>query len=59
MTTLEKYPLRMRFLKIIAANLMARDMRCDSQDRNATAVTIIEAVDQVQITWTTTSGTDR
>src|SRR4051812_42255334 len=47
----------MRFLKIPATDLIARNLRGDCQDRNTASMTVIQAVDQVHITGTTTTGT--
>jgi hypothetical protein len=46
----------MCFLKVIAADLIAGDMRSDGQDRNPASVTIVQTIDQVEITWPATPG---
>src|SRR4030095_16309363 len=46
------------FLKVSAADFMAGDLRRDGEDGHPTAVTVVEAVDQMQITGATTCGAD-
>jgi hypothetical protein len=41
--------LRMRFLEVGAADFGARDVRGDRQDRNAAALAVIQAVDEVEV----------
>ena len=43
-------PFRVGFLEVPAAELAARYVRGDRQDGNAASMTIIQAVDQVQVT---------
>ena len=47
----------MCFLKIITTNLIAKDMGSDSQNRHTASVTVIQAINQMQITGTTTPRT--
>ena len=56
---LAKQVLRVRFLKVIAPDLAARDLRRDCYHRHARAMAIEEPVDQVQIAWPTTAGANR
>ena len=37
---------------------MAWNLRRDGEDGNTAAMTVVESVDQMQVTGTTTSGTD-
>src|SRR5882757_39257 len=46
-------------LKISAANFPARNLCGNSEDRNAAALTIVEAIDQMHVPGATTSGTYR
>src|SRR5262245_15615664 len=46
------------FLKVAAADFMAGDLRRDGEDGHPAAVTVVEAVDQVQIPRTATAGAD-
>src|SRR2546430_432890 len=46
------------FLKIAAADFRAGNLRRDGEDGHTTAVTVVEAVDQMQITGATTAGAD-
>ena len=39
----------MRFLEVGAADLGARDVRGDRQDRNAAALAIVQAVDEMEV----------
>jgi hypothetical protein len=56
MAALREQMFRPRFLKISTSNLIAWYLRRDGEDRHAAALTIVEAVNQVKITWTTASG---
>jgi hypothetical protein len=47
----------MCFLKITATDLIAGYMRGNGQNWNAAAMTVIQAIDEVRITGTTTPGT--
>src|SRR5882672_716632 len=46
-------------LKISTANFLARNLCGDGEDRNAAALTVIEAVNQMHVAGATTSGTYR
>jgi hypothetical protein len=46
MTAIQEQPVRVRFLKIAAPNLIAWYMRGDSQHRNPVLVAVAQAVDQ-------------
>jgi hypothetical protein len=46
----------MRLLKVAASYLITRNLRCNREYRNAIAMTIEEAVDEVKIAWTTTAS---
>ena len=48
----------MGFLKIAAADFRAGNLRGDGEDRDPAAVTVVEAVDQMEITGATTAGAD-
>jgi hypothetical protein len=41
-------------LKVVDAYFRAWDMRCNSENRNAAAVAVEQAVDEMQITWAAT-----
>jgi hypothetical protein len=56
MAALAKQAFRARLLKIIAADFIARNMRCNRQDRDAAAVAIIKSVDQMQVARPATSS---
>src|SRR5437879_7068295 len=58
MATLGEEMLRVGFLKVAAADFMAGDLRGDGEDRDTTAVTVVEAVDQMEIARATTAGAD-
>src|SRR5262245_3128861 len=49
---------RMSFLKIAAPDFMAWNLSGDGEDGNTATVTIVEPVDQMEITRAATSGTD-
>jgi hypothetical protein len=53
---LREQMLRMNFLKVCTPDLAAGDLCGDCQDGNPTAVAIIKAVDQVQISGTAAPG---
>jgi hypothetical protein len=55
-TALSKQMLRVRLLKIIAADFVTGDLRGKGEHRNTASVTVIKAVDQVQVAWAATSG---
>src|SRR5260370_806747 len=46
-------------LKVSTTDFAARNLRGDRQNGNAAAMTVVEAVDQVQVPGTTTPGADR
>ena len=46
----------MRLLKVVAADLLPRDVRGDGQYRNPAAVGVIQTVDQVQVARSATGG---
>ena len=48
----------MGFLEVSAAKLTARYMRGDRQHRNAASMTVIQAVDQMQVAWSRTPRAD-
>jgi hypothetical protein len=54
-TALSKQMLRVRLLKIIAADFVTGDLRGKGEHRNTASVTVIKAVDQVQVAWAATS----
>ena len=56
MAALCKDLLRACFLKIVAANFAAGDLRGNGEHGDAAAVAIIEAVDEVQIAGAATAG---
>jgi hypothetical protein len=56
MTALFEQVLRMRFLKILAPNLRAGNMRRDRQNRHSTPLTVIKTVDEMKVTRSTASG---
>ena len=58
MAALAKQLLRVGFLKVAAADFMTGDLRGDGEDRHPAAVTVVEAVDQVQIAGTTAACAD-
>ena len=47
------------FLKIAASYFAARNLRRNRQHRDTTAMAVVEAVDQMQVSRPATSGTDR
>jgi hypothetical protein len=47
---------RMRRLEVIDTDLAARDVCGDRKDGHIVAVGIVQAVDQVKVSWTTASG---
>ena len=49
---------RMGLLEVSASYFIARDLRCDGENRYSAAVTVVEPVDQVQISGTATSSTN-
>ena len=59
MAAIAKKLVGMGFLKVVATNLMAGNLRGDSQHRHAAAVAIVKPVDQVHITRPATSGANR
>jgi hypothetical protein len=59
MAAIAKKLVGMGFLKVVAKNLLAGNLRRDGQDRHAAAVAIVEPVNQVHITRPATSGANR
>src|SRR5207249_1352365 len=57
-TALREKMFRMGFLKISATDFITRDLRRNGQNRHPTAVRIIEAIDQMEIAGSATSGAD-
>src|SRR5207245_1727330 len=51
--------LRMGLLKVAASDLRAWNVRGDGEHRDATAVTVVEPVDQMEVPGAATSGADR
>src|SRR5215471_3261424 len=49
---------RLGFLKISAADFAAGNLRCDGEDGDTAAVRVIQPVDQMEISGTTTSSAD-
>jgi hypothetical protein len=58
-TALRKDVLRVRFLKIVASDLGARNLRGDGENRNTTAMAVIEAIDQMEIAGAATPRAHR
>ena len=56
MTALRKQMFRVRLLKISAADFVAGNLRRNGQHGDSPTMTIIEAVDQMEIAWTAASG---
>src|SRR6516225_1844773 len=56
MATITEKLVGMGFLKVVAADLLARNLRGDGQHRHSAAVAIIKAVDQMHVAWPATSG---
>src|ERR1700689_1691637 len=50
---------RVGLLEVSAADFVAGDLRRDGEDGNAAAVTVVESVDQVQISGTAAPGAPR
>src|SRR3984957_4962834 len=59
MAALREEMLGIGLLKISAANFPARNLCGNSEDWNAAALTVVEAIDQMHIPGATTSGTYR
>jgi hypothetical protein len=59
MAALRKEVVWVRFLEIAASDFTARYLRGNRQDRNAAAVTVIQTVDQMQVTWAATPRAHR
>src|SRR5580698_667943 len=59
MAALREKILGISLLKICAANFTARNLCGNSEDRNAVALTVVEAINQMHVAGATTSGTDR
>src|ERR1019366_5885975 len=50
---------RVSLLEILASDFIARNMACNGEDRNTTAVGIVQSINQVQIPRATAPGTHR
>ena len=59
MTAFVEKLLRMRLLEISGADLTRWDLRGDGEDRHAGAMTVKQAVDEMQVSRPATAGTDR
>ena len=59
MAALREEMLRMSLLKVSAADFVTRNLSGNGQDGDAAAMTIVEAVDQVQVPGTAASGANR
>src|SRR5438445_12544185 len=59
MTALRKQMFRVCLLKISAADFVAGNLRRNGENGNSTAMTIVEAVDQMEIARAAASGTHR
>src|SRR6201993_675611 len=59
MAALREEMLGISLLKISAANFPARNLCGDSEDWNAAALTVVEAINQMHVARATTSGTNR
>ena len=57
-TALGEEMFRLGFLKISAADFMAWNLRRDGEDGDTAAMTVVESVDQMQVTGAATSGAD-
>ena len=53
MTALREEVLRVRLLEVVASNFAARDLCRNRENRDAAAMAIVKAVDEVKISWTT------
>ncbi len=58
MAALGEEMLRVGFLKIAAADFSAWNLRSYGENRNTATVTVVEPVDQMQVTGTATAGAD-
>jgi hypothetical protein len=52
-TALREEVLRVRLLDVVASNFAARDLCRNRENRDAAAMAIVKAVDEVKISWTT------
>ena len=59
MRALGEQVFRMGRLEIMAADLLARDVRGDRQHRHAAAIAVEQAIDQVQVARPAAAGADR
>src|SRR6266542_3485301 len=59
MATFAKELFRMGLLEVPAADFTARNMRCNRQDWDTAAVSVIQTVDQMEIARPAAPGTDR
>jgi hypothetical protein len=48
----------MGLLKVSTADLVARNLCCDSKNRDTAAMAIKKPVNKVEVSWTATAGTD-
>ena len=58
MAALLEEALRVRFLKVAGADFAAWDVGCECKYGRLGAMTVVEAVDEVKVTWSTTAGAD-
>jgi hypothetical protein len=58
-TAFAEYAFRVSLLEILASDFVTRNMACDRENRNTTAVGIVQSIDQVQIPGATAPGTHR
>src|ERR1700754_551076 len=56
MTALREEMLRISLLKVSAADLVTRNLGRNRKNRNAAPLTVVQAINKVQISWTTASG---
>src|SRR5262249_56810675 len=59
MAALLEQVLRVRLLEIAGADFRRRDLCRDGQHRQARAVAVEQAVDEMQISWSAAAGADR
>src|SRR5215469_8894373 len=56
--TLTEQLVRAGLLEITPTDFRAWDLRCDCKNRKTRAMSFKQAVDEVQVTWTATPGTN-
>jgi hypothetical protein len=56
MTALREEMLRISLLKVSAADLVTGNLSRNGKDRNAAPMTVVESIDEVQISWAAASG---